>query len=253
MNSTRPHALSYALVLDKAHRVLVEDGPEGGFGLPAVAQDGRRPLVAFEQRGFGSPHGSRRSGAAPHDRDFAFILSDAAVAAGAGRWLPLAEVATASDLVWELYCELLLGGYRPPSRTLDVFHFGNEPAQAAKLLHLVIKGQKRATASWVEALRRYGATVPSVGLVSVATDAFGTPGCILRTERVERLPLDAVPADFATAEGEGDLSLEDWMDGHLRYFEREATALGLRFGPDTEVLLERFRVLAVLGTADGGI
>ena len=85
------------------------------------------------------------------------------------------------DAVWELYCDGLLGGYRPTHRLLDVFHFGNSPLMASQLAHLVIKGRKRLTAGWLAACQSRGEIIPSSGLLSIVTDGFGAPLCLIET------------------------------------------------------------------------
>jgi len=130
------------------------------------------------------------------------------------------------------------------------FSFGNTPELAAKLAHLVVKGRKRATTGWLEAMERAGDPVPHPGLLSVVTDDFGYPQCLIETVEVRRVPFGEVAEDIARGEGEGDLTYADWRDTHLRYFEAEAAALGLTFDDRSLVITEIFRVVRVLGTSD---
>jgi uncharacterized protein YhfF len=145
----------------------------------------------------------------------------------------------------------MLGGWSPPAGVLDVFYFGNTPALAAKLAHLVVKGKKRGTTGWVAAAEREGVTIPEAGLVAIVTDGFGYAQCAIRSERVEHLRFGDVDASHAWAEGEGDRTLDSWRCGHLRYFQDEAVRLGLSFSEDSIVFFEHFQVLAVFGRADG--
>jgi uncharacterized protein YhfF len=165
-------------------------------------------------------------------------------------WPSLAQLAATDDRGFALYVDAMLGGWTPPTRALDVFHFGNTPELAATLAHLVMKGVKRGTAGWLAAAERDGSAVPHAGLVSVVTDGFGHALCAVQTERVEVLRFDQVEARHAWIEGEGDRTLEDWREGHLRYFHAEAERLGLTFAEDAEIFFEHLRVLAVLGRAD---
>jgi len=66
-------------------------------------------------------------------------------------WMPLSDFASTDEPGFALYVTAMLGGWSPPTRALDVFHFGNTPELAAHLAHLVIKGVKRGTTGWVEA------------------------------------------------------------------------------------------------------
>ena len=77
------------------------------------------------------------------------------------------------------------------------------------------------------------------------------PQCAIRTEQVEHCRFGDIGPEQAWAEGEGDRTLEDWRTGHLAFFHREAAQLGLTFTEDANVSFEHFRVLAVLGRADG--
>jgi uncharacterized protein YhfF len=88
-------------------------------------------------------------------------------------------------------------------------------------------------------------------MVSIVTDGFGYPLCAIRTESVEYLRFRDIGAKHALVEGEGDRTLENWREGHLTYFHREADRLGLTFTEDAQLFFEHFRVLAVLGRTDG--
>jgi uncharacterized protein YhfF len=245
-----------ALILDVAHRVLALKAPDDTWHVPAtIARVGERPLVAIdafarERLSIELPY---PSGATPQPtpHDFVFVLPPGAqVEAEGTRWVALRDLATVADseLLWGLYVEGMLGGWAPPTRTIDVFHFGADARTAAHLAHLVVKGPKRATAGWIEAERLEGATIPEPGMVSLVTDGFGVPVCAIRTERVDQLRLSEVDEAVARDEGEGDRSLEDWVEGHRRYFVRQGAAVGLPFTDEALIYVERFQLLKVLGT-----
>src|SRR5262245_47915254 len=121
-----------ALVLDRTHRVLCN-----GTALPEIAP-AERPMLActrhFAARGLALPPPIGSRARADGGRDFAFLVDGTATPAGM-TWRPLRDVAS-DDAIWSLYTELVLGGYAPPARTLDVWSFGNEPEMAARLVHL---------------------------------------------------------------------------------------------------------------------
>ncbi len=90
----------------------------------------------------------------------------------------------------------------------DVFHFDDNESDANELAELVLRGEKVATASL---LWEYGTSDkrrPQTGDLSVVTDWQGSPLCVIATSGVEVRAFEDVDADFAAAEGEGDLSLE---------------------------------------------
>jgi uncharacterized protein YhfF len=234
--------LATAWILDVTHRAqrLTCDVPSDARAVPAV----RELIVGKLGLSLGGPLGFRNLESAP---ELMYLLPRT----GEGSdWRRFADWAVDDD-AWSLYVEVMLGGWLPPTRALDVFYFGNTPALAAKLAHLVVKRVKRGTTAWIEAAERDGSTLPAVGLVSIVTDGFGYPLCAIQSEQVDRIRFGDVDATQAFIEGEGDRSLEDWRDAHLHYFTAEAASLGLTFTEDSLVAFEHFRVLAVLGRADG--
>jgi hypothetical protein len=54
---------------------------------------------------------------------------------------------------------------------------------------------------------------------------------------------EALAAEFAVSEGEGDRSLEYWREAQRRYFTRECQSAGREFTEDMPVVCERFRVV----------
>ena len=250
-----------ALVLDRTHHVLlVRRGGAAGFQLlRAEPREGERAMraierVARERLGLtlDAPCGARPLVGAPFE--LVYLVDRAAVAKVADvadvMWVPLRTLERHApddaDAAWQLYTDAMLGGFQPPRRELDVFSFGADAEEAARLAHLVIKGTKRATTGWVEAARKDGDALPVAGMTSIVTDGFGIPLCAIRTERVEQLRFGDVGADLARAEGEGDRTLEEWRDVHRRFFAREGEARGLAFTDDAIVYCERFRVVRVL-------
>jgi uncharacterized protein YhfF len=116
--------------------------------------------------------------------------------------------------------------------------FGNTPQMMTELGLLVRDGPKRATASLPA---DYGPDepMPQVGDLSVILDGDGEPVCVIRTTRIEVRRFGDADEDFAWTEGEGDRTLADWRDGHLRYFAAEGTPVD----DDSEVVLEWFELL----------
>ena len=113
--------------------------------------------------------------------------------------------------------------------------FGDTPEMAAELGHLVLSGRKRATAGIGDRV--------AVGDFGVVLDGDGEPLCVMRTGEVRLAPLCSVDAAFAWDEGEGDRSVEYWLDAHRAYFSRQAAREGWTFRDDVEVCFERFSVV----------
>ena len=248
--ATLPHAhgmvasrtvRAHAVLLDVQHRMLVVDGAPFSVDVPA----GARALQVLEAaaltrlgRELPTPLGRRVDG---DDAWFAFVDSTLS----ATDLVPLRSWADKLAVPWTLYVEGMLGGWRPPTTELEVFFFGNEPRLASQLAHCVVKGSKRATTTWIALAEHEGWPGLRPGLVSIVTDGFGTPLCAIETTRVDRATFGDVGPEFAAAEGEGDGSLADWRAAHQHYYEAEAARIGVPFTEDSELYLERFRVLQV--------
>lgn len=133
----------------------------------------------------------------------------------------------------------------PTPRFFEAFHFDDNEPGANELGALVVAGIKRATAGLVWSFEHAGQPLPSVGALSVVTDWAGRPLCVIETRRVDIVPFDAVTAEFAATEGEGDGSLAHWRRAHEAYFDRECTRIGRTPTPQMPVVCERFGVVYV--------
>jgi uncharacterized protein YhfF len=232
---------AHAVLLDVTHRLLLINGAPFSVDVPA----GERPLHALEvaaqsQLGRELPVvlGYWMAGT-----DAWFVFVDDTLTTG--ELVPLRIWAAELAGPWAVYVEGMLGGWRPPTTELDVFFFGNQPRLASQLAHCVVKGIKRATATWVAADEQDGLVALRPGMVSIVTDGFGVPLCAIELTRVDRLKFgDSVP-EMAAAEGEGDLSLADWRAAHKEYYDREAVRIGQPFTDDSEIDFSYFRVLQV--------
>jgi uncharacterized protein YhfF len=130
-----------------------------------------------------------------------------------------------------------------PATPYQVWYFGNTREMAAELAGLVLSGIKTATASAVEMNRIQPENAPKPDGYSVVTNFDGEPLCIVQTTGIRHVPFLEVDADFAAAEGEGDLSLEYWRRVHWDYFTREAEQFGFEFDERSLVCCERFKLL----------
>jgi uncharacterized protein YhfF len=121
--------------------------------------------------------------------------------------------------------------------------FGDSPRLADELLTLVLAGTKSATASALWEFEQAGEPLPVEGDLSIILDGAGEPRALIRTDSVETLPFDEVTAEHARLEGEDDLSLESWREGHETYWRRTLEAIGQEFDASMPVVCERFTVL----------
>jgi uncharacterized protein YhfF len=119
---------------------------------------------------------------------------------------------------------------------LERFSFGDNPRLADELLGLVLGGRKVATC-W--SVRDGEQTF--VGKRMVVCDGEARPRAVTETVTLEQKRFDEVDATFARLEGEGDLTLQDWREGHARYFERTGG-----FEPGMMLWCETFRLVAAI-------
>jgi uncharacterized protein YhfF/GNAT superfamily N-acetyltransferase len=154
---------------------------------------------------------------------------------------------------WLAFCT----GIRLPVDTpYQHWYFGDTPALAHELVELVLHGPKRATAGLAASNDAQPLLKPDPGGYSVVTEFDGTPRAVIRTTTVDRRAFREVDAAFAWDEGEGDRTLDDWREGHRRFFRRELAAAGRAFDEAMLVDLERFELLypfdAALNPVDCG-
>ena len=151
---------------------------------------------------------------------------------------PDSEAATA---MWRDYVAAHPAHTSAESPTIEAF--GDSASVADTLLHLVMHGPKRATASLVIEYTEEGDALPRIGGHWVVCDGSGHPRIIVRTTELRISDFASVDAAFAWDEGEGDRSLEEWRAGHSKYWERTRAARGELFDRTSEIVLERFRVV----------
>ncbi|MGC1207140.1 MAG: ASCH domain-containing protein [Ornithinimicrobium sp.] len=131
-------------------------------------------------------------------------------------------------------------------RTVDealpppAWSFGTDEREADELLALVLAGTKTATSSARHEYDEDGEDLPTPGMLSIVMDGAEHPRALIRTTAVQIARFDAVSAEHAEAEGEGDRSLKHWQRTHSDFF---AGANGT-VDPAMLVVLERFVVLA---------
>jgi len=129
----------------------------------------------------------------------------------------------------------------PDWRALESFAFGDGPQMADDLLAFVLAGAKTATC-WSVA----DGQQTHVGKRMVVKDGRGAPRAVIETLSLEQKPFREVDWAFASAEGEGDETLEDWRAGHRAYFTRHGG-----FAPDMMLWCERFRLVDVIAEGVG--
>lgn len=138
-------------------------------------------------------------------------------------------------------CRVALGPGLPVAEP-PAWCFGDTVELADELIELVVSGPKRATAGAIADYEAANEALPAVGDLSIVTDGSMRPRALLEITEVRIGPLSSVDEAFAFDEGEGDRSLEWWLDAHTWFFRRSYERLGLEFHPDIPVVFERFVV-----------
>jgi len=121
--------------------------------------------------------------------------------------------------------------------------FGDNPALADELGRLVADGIKTGTCSALWEWQYEGNPIPVVGSIYIVLDGNGEPLCITETIEVTTCNYNEVDAEFARAEGEGDLSLQYWRDAHKNFFSRILPKIGKQFSEDMPLVCERFKLI----------
>ena len=128
----------------------------------------------------------------------------------------------------------------PVINGLRAIELGTKGEFREQLNALVLSGKKLATAGILE--RDYQAEnepIENVGEKLVVLDNDRRQVATIKATKVEVVRFADVPDEFALAEGEGDLSGEDFKRSHLRYWSN----LGLKIDGDTEIVLLYFELV----------
>ncbi len=147
---------------------------------------------------------------------------------------------------WQDYLETLPEKERGSQEFPQAWGFGDSPEMADDLGGLVLRGIKTATCSLYWEYEAGLEELPEVGGLSIILDGRGYPLCLIETTSVEIKPFNAVDAQFAFDEGEGDRSLEYWRQAHLHFFGRACVQINRELSEEMPVVCERFKVIFVI-------
>jgi uncharacterized protein YhfF len=145
--------------------------------------------------------------------------------------------------MWESYLIMIGEDPNTTEKTYSAWHFELTEHAANELAELVVRGEKRATASSPWIFEFDGESLPQEGDHSIVTDWNGVAVCILQTKHLEVVRFCDVTEEFAQKEGEGDRSLASWRRDHERFFRSECARMGKAFSEEMPVLCEEFIVV----------
>ena len=117
------------------------------------------------------------------------------------------------------------------------FQFGEAQDELARL---VLKGQKRGTASLHAVYEKTAEPLPKNGELFLMCGASNEPLAIIQTIDVEIIPYKDISETHALREGEGDGSLKHWRTVHKRFFTDESKTYQVPFHDASSVIFEAF-------------
>ena len=144
---------------------------------------------------------------------------------------------------WQAFLATLPSDSPYRSKTYLSEGWGDGPEMADELGALIAAGTKTATCSALWEWEAEGESIPEPGLITIVVDGRGRPLCIVESTEVTVHKYNEVDADFARAEGEGDLSLGYWREAHRNFFSRYLPKIGREFSEDMPLVCERFRLI----------
>jgi len=147
------------------------------------------------------------------------------------------------EAYWQSFLSTLPSDSPYHTRTYSEGGYGNSPELMNKLIQLVLEGKKTATCGSLWEWEAEGNPVPKVGDVWIELDGKDIPVCITETVEVTIRKYNEVDADFARAEGEGDLTLEYWRQAHRNFFSRTLPKIGKEFSEEMPLVCERFKLI----------
>jgi uncharacterized protein YhfF len=130
---------------------------------------------------------------------------------------------------------------------LPIVEFASPGPLRDRLLGAIESRVKTATSSLLREYEMSAESLPRAGLRSVVVDSAGRGRFVIETTTVELVPLGEVTLAHAIAEGEGYVSVAEWRDGHVRFWNSDPVRAEI--GPDhviddqSVVVLETVRIV----------
>jgi len=124
---------------------------------------------------------------------------------------------------------------------LRVLEFGDPGELRTRLIHLVVNGNKRATAGALDWDYEPEEPIEAVGEKFAVVDNENQPVATVQVTRVEICRFADVPDEFALAEAEGDLTGDDFRESHFKFW----TECGYAIDDDSRIVLAYFELMEV--------
>ncbi len=104
---------------------------------------------------------------------------------------------------------------------LPTTRFGHNPSMQDELAQLILLGIKTVSCSALCHYRKGGEVKPKIGQLYQLLNGAGRAIAVIKITTLEERRFCHIDAAFAQAEGEGDLSLDDWRRTHCAFFTRK--------------------------------
>jgi uncharacterized protein YhfF len=144
---------------------------------------------------------------------------------------------------WQTFLSTLPPDSPYRTKTYTSEGWGDSPEMADELGGLIAQGIKTGTCSALWEWEAEEEALPEKGMITIVLDGKGQPLCIVEATQVTIRNYNEVDADFARAEGEGDLSLEYWREAHRNFFSRTLPKIGKEFSEEMPLVCEKFKVI----------
>lgn len=125
----------------------------------------------------------------------------------------------------------------------DVWGFGGTSEVKQELLDLILEGRKRASTNLLRESELAGYPPSEVGQYNIVLDGNDKPAAVIKTVSLRRARFNEVDEEHAYWEGEGDRTVETYLEEHIKYYNRVGEVLGFEFREDMEVEFERFELV----------
>ncbi|GAA2279265.1 hypothetical protein GCM10010415_54620 [Streptomyces atrovirens] len=123
---------------------------------------------------------------------------------------------------------------------IRAMELGTPDELRVRLNSLVLAGRKTVTTGLLDEYVEETEGLEFVGERMALLDNDGRAIATVEITGMEQTSFTEVTWEHAAAEDEGDASLDEWRDGHRRFWERE----GMPVEDDTPVVCLAFRVVA---------
>ncbi|MBV9537410.1 MAG: ASCH domain-containing protein [Acidisphaera sp.] len=128
-------------------------------------------------------------------------------------------------------------------RFFHVLRIGDTPQSADEAAGLILGGSKTANVGLKLDYDESGDALPEEGMLSIVEDGAGHPVAIVETTEVVVEKFCEVDDAFARCFGDWGGSLKSWRRQCRANYAARCRSLGQPFSEDTELILERFRVV----------